>query len=157
MWSTMRYPPGRGLIVGPRRSLPALALVLGLAACTVTLISHYDEVFDRSATALQRQLDAHLTRLLASGAGSDSTTYAFNVPFYNQYEIDLRSLLVRARSLPRNGPTSTQLEALIASVAELRREHQANTRLGAAYLETSRGLLNQAWQAVLALELAKKR
>lgn len=153
----MRCPPERSLILPRRRSqFVALALALSASACTVTLISRYDQVFDHTATALQRQLDIHLTRLETNPA-SDSATYALNVPFYTQYEVELRSLLVRARSLPRNQPTATQLEALITSVAELKQQHQASTRLSPAYIRTARDLLNQSWQSVLALELAKKR
>lgn len=154
----MRYPPGRSFTCRRGQRPPVLALVLALcaSACTVTLISPYDQVFDQTATALQRQLDGHLTRLEAGPAG-DSATFAFNATFYTQYEVELRSLLVRARSLPRNQPTATQLEALMASVAELKQQHQASTRLSPAYIRTARDLLNQSWQAVLALELAKKR
>ena len=60
----------------PRKSRTSrfwsVALAFVLSACSVTLISHYDEQIDQAATALQKQMDAHLTKLEATSA-ADAT------------------------------------------------------------------------------------
>ena len=48
------------------RPLATVILLLALAACTPRLLAPYDEVTDRSVSALQRQTEAHLIALEAA-------------------------------------------------------------------------------------------
>ena len=59
----------------------SVALAFVLCACSITLISNYDEQIDRAATALQRQMDAHLTKLEA--VSGPVATFAL-VAFFNK-------------------------------------------------------------------------
>lgn len=145
------------MTLSSRARLPRLLLALVVTACSVTLVARYDEVFDRSASSLQHRFDSHLTRLMALPPASDSAAYPASAPFYLAYQVDLRALLLRARSLPRNELTAQQLEAVAASIEEVRATHERRTRLDTAFARVSRDLVNQGWQGVLALELAKQR
>ncbi len=140
-----------------RRSLAfSLLLVAALTGCTVTLISQYDEQFDQSATALQRRLDVFLTDLAAT-RNADESGYARHERFYGAYAVDLRALLIRARSLPKNERTAEQVELMLNSLESLRATHQTQGVLSPGYVTAARDQFNQAWQNIIALELAKKR
>lgn len=78
----------------------AFSLLL-LVGCPVTLISHYDPEIDRSATALQKEMDSFLTKL-ETVAETPEAQYAQHNQFYDDYLVELRSVLVRAQSHPKN-------------------------------------------------------
>jgi hypothetical protein len=141
---------------GRRPVAVSLVLAAALTACTVTLVSRYDEQLDQSATALQRRLDVFLTGL-AAARSADETGYARHERFYGDYAVDLRALLVRARSLPKNERTAEQVDLMLDSVESLRVTHQSQGALSPGYVTAARGQFNQAWQNIIALELAKKR
>jgi hypothetical protein len=144
-------------IVSLRKRRGPLAVAAGvllsvLLACSVTLISNYDEQIDKSATSLQRQMDSFLTSL-------DSTpqpTYASTKEFYTDYAVDLRSLLVRAQSHPKNTQTEQQIELMMKSLEDLRQMHEAGP-IDPEVLKTTRDMFNQSWKAIITLEMAKKR
>jgi len=138
-----------------RRVGPLFLLTIWLAlsaGCTVTLISRYDEQIDKSATALQRKMDGFLTSLEAT----PQPTYQDKKNFYSDYLVELRSVLVRAQSHPNNTITEHQLELMIQNLEALRQLHEAGPVDGQA-IATTRDLFNQAWRAIITLELAKKR
>jgi hypothetical protein len=117
----------------------APALIVPQAGCSrITLISSYDEQMDRSATELQRRMDAFLT-MLADREGAPEASYDSNKTFYSDYAVELRSLQVRAAGQPKNQITVQQLDLMTSSLEELR------------------DLFNQSWGAIIALEMAKKR
>jgi hypothetical protein len=120
----------------------------------VALIAPYDEQVDQSATALQRRMDAYLTTLAQKGTGPDAR-YEANKEFYTQYGVDLRSLLIRAQSWPKNKLTEDQLTLMLKNLEQLRLAH-ADAPLSAEAITTFRDLFNQGWRAILTLELAKK-
>jgi hypothetical protein len=141
----------------PQRSAVArivlLALLLaGVSGCAVTLISQYDEQIDKSATALQLEMDAFLTGLEAA----PQPTFAEKQPFYTDYQVKLRSVLLRAQSHPKNDLTVRQIELMTKNLAELQAAHRAGP-LDPAAVATTRSLFNLGWQAIIKLELAKKR
>ena len=134
----------------------APALIIPQTGCSrITLISSYDEQIDHSATELQRRMDAFLT-MLADKEGTPQASYESNKSFYSDYAVDLRSLKVRAVSQPKNQITSQQIDLMTASLEELRKAHESGP-ITADAVPTFRDLFNQAWGAIIALEMAKKR
>lgn len=135
-------------------------LTLGFATillwgCTVTWMSAYDEQIDRTATALQKQMDGFLTRVEAS-AGDDGL-YAANATFYRDYSVDLRSLKLRAETHPKNRQSIAQYDVLAKSLEDLRSRHEQQQRVSPDYVKEARNLFNISWQAIIKLEVAKKR
>lgn len=142
---SLRMPRWRsGIIAG---------LVLSvLLACSVKLISNYDEQIDQSATSLQKDMDRFLTRLIADPQPS----YEKSKDFYDEYAVELRSLLLRAQSHPKNTQTEQQIQLMMKSLEDLRTMHQAGP-IDDDVLKTTRDLFNQSWKAIITLEMAKKR
>lgn len=138
------------------RTLVMLALLWAGAGCTrVMLVSDYDEHIDRAASDLQRRMDRFLTGLAAdTGAAA---AYEPHRAFYRDYLLDLRAVELRARAHPKNAQSLEQYRLMRESLEALRSTHEAQGALGAAFLEASRELFNQSWQAIIALEVAKRR
>ena len=143
------------------RLRPLLLLLLvafAPAACaTVRLVGAYDEKVDQAATQLQRQMDAHLTRLESLPAGDAGRAYAPNQQFYLEYGVDLRALEARVSGLPGNTITTQQIDLMEGSLEQLRSTHQTQNNLSTASIGLYRTQFNTAWRAILAFELAKKR
>lgn len=138
-----------------RAWVAGLCLGLASAACTVTLVSHYDEQIDRAATELQRRMDLYLT-ILEFTSGPE-TAYAANEEFYLEYAVDVRSVDLRARAHPKNSISLQQYAVMLASLEDLRATHETQDTLSAAYIRQVRAMFNQAWGAIIRLEVAKKR
>ena len=138
----------------PSRFL-SVALAFVLSACSISLISNYDEQIDRAATVLQKQMDAHLTRLEA-GSGADAT-FESNKRFYQDYLVDLRSVELRASTHPENQQSLGQYRLMIRNLEDVRSTHETEGTLSLAYIDTVRELFNQGWRAIITLEVAKKR
>jgi hypothetical protein len=138
-------------------AVAGLALLVAVAAfgCAVRLISDYDREIDRAATRLQREMDTFLTRLEVA-SGTPAAGYAPHAGFYPDYLVALRSVLVRAQSHPQNRITEEQLLLMIDSLEQLRLAHEAGP-LDPAAIRAARNLFNQAWRAIITVELAKKR
>jgi len=130
-------------------------LLLGLVGCQVTLISSYDPEIDRTATALQKRMDSFLTGLERQ-AGLPQADYSSNVAFYDDYAVELRSLHLRAESHAKNEITAKQLTLMMDNLQQLRIAHEAGP-LATPTLRATRDLFNQGWQAIIALEIAKRR
>lgn len=147
------------------RLLLALALValavLAAGGCTVRLISDYDETIDRSASELQKEMDAFLTDM-EIGEG-ESVMYGVNRGFYPYYATEVRAVLVRAQAHPKNEQSVAQYELMLDSLKELEEAHRGDEGVeseGALPVEAIpvfRDLFNQAWSAIIRLEVAKKR
>jgi hypothetical protein len=132
-----------------------VCLLLGLVGCQVTLISSYDPEIDWGATALQKKMDAFLTGL-GTHAGQPQAAYAWNVAFYDDYLVELRSLRIRAQSHEKNEITANQLMLMMDNLQQLRLAHEAGP-LVPPTVQATRDLFNQGWQAIIALEIAKRR
>lgn len=133
-----------------------LAVCWVLSACAgVRYIALYDGEIERSATELAKGMDRFLLEL-RDASGTVRSGYPPHEAFYREYEVELRSLVRRARSHPRNDQTTDQLLLLLDSLEALRTVHEAGP-LPDEQIEVTRDLFNQSWQAVLTLEMAKKR
>ncbi|GJL59208.1 MAG: hypothetical protein NPIRA03_20650 [Nitrospirales bacterium] len=130
-------------------------LQLGLVGCQVTLISSYDPEMDRTATSLQKRMDAFLTRL-ETHAGESQAHYSWDEVFYHDYLVELRSLQLRSQSDPANEFTAKQLTLMMDNFEQLRLAHQGGP-LPVSTIQATRDLFNQGWQAIIAQEIAKRR
>jgi len=147
------------------RLLPALALValavLAAGGCTVRLISDYDETIDRSASQLQKEMDAFLTDM--ENGRDESVMYGVNRGFYPYYATEVRAVLVRAQAHPKNEQSVAQYELMLDSLQELETAHRGEEgaedegTLPVEAIPVFRDLFNQAWSAIIRLEVAKKR
>lgn len=141
-------------------ALVALA-VLAAGGCTVRLISDYDETIDRSASELQKEMDAFLTDM--ENGKDESVMYGVNRGFYPYYATEVRAVLVRAQAHPKNEQSVAQYELMLDSLKELEEAHRGDEGLedeGTLPVEAIpvfRDLFNQAWGAIIHLEVAKKR
>jgi len=138
-----------------RTTVSRLAVVLcifTLLACSVRLISNYDPQIDQAATTLQKEMDGFLTRLESDPPPS----YAKSKQFYDDYAVDLRSVLIRAQSHPKNTQTEKQLALMMNNLKQLEEVHKAGN-VSPEVVATMRGLFNQGWLAIIRLEVAKNR
>lgn len=138
-----------------------IILTLAVLACVFTacanvqLIAEYDGQVDRSAARLAKDMDRHLLNLEIM-SGTPAAEYKYHQGFYLDYEVELRALLRRARSHPQNARTTEQLELMLDSLGALQTVHELGP-LPEEQIAVTRGLFNQSWQAILTLEMAKKR
>ena len=138
----------------------ALTLLLAATSCAMPTAGApaaparhgpaYDSQIDTAATSLQSEMDGFLTNI----ATDPNFTYERFKSWYSDYELKLRSLLVRTRAHADDDATTQQVEAVLRNVETLRSAHEAGP-LSLEAAETFRVQFNAGWQAVLALELAK--
>lgn len=135
---------------------PLLALLLLLAACTVRLISAYDEELDRRVTGFQQRVDTFLA-LAAAGAGPD---FEHSTQFYAEGRAELAVIATRANAVDKNELTCEQVGGLRRAFADLQELHKHNRDKPAAWQAAAvpaQDVIDQACRAILRLELAKKR
>ncbi len=135
--------------------LTALAAVFVAAGCTLKLVADYDEVTDQAVTALQRKVERFFVDLERDIPTPDAD-YANHVEFYDDVRADLRVIRVRAAARPKNEITLEQLDLLAANVDNLEALHELGFE-DREELVPVRAAFEQGFQAILTLELAKKR
>jgi hypothetical protein len=133
-----------------------IVVAVAATACTnVQLIADYDVQVDRSATRLAKDMDRYLLNLKIM-IDTPAAEYKYHQRFYRDYEVDLWATLRRARSHPQNEQTTRQLELMLDSLDALQAVHELSP-LPEGQITVTRELFNQSWQAILTLEMAKKR
>jgi hypothetical protein len=128
------------------------------SACAVRMMSEYDEITDRSATELQKKVEGFVTRMMAA-SGTPAGEYARNEAVYDELMIDARSLKMRASALPRNSQTVQHVDAIEQNLVTLRNLHRlgGTNGLRPAVAQPALAALNQQFQALITLEIAKRR
>ncbi len=153
-----------------RKILALIIVLLFLSACSsVRLISDYDEVTDRSLTAIQRKT-ADFIDFLEKNYQSEAAGYERNIKFYNEMNKMLRTLEFRVNAIPDNSRTVALVRnirlvilgdksaAAQGSLQDLHRLPQNRERgISPAVLKIARRNIDQAISAALSLEIAKKR
>ena len=142
----------------PRSRAFAMTLLCAIAVsgCALRLAADYDEQIDRAATALQQEMDAHLTKLELLGPASEAA-FAQHRQFYADYGVKLRSVRVRAQGKDKNEITIEQIDNMANSLETLRKLHEEQGTVSSGFVKTSRELFNTGWAAVLKWEMAKRR
>jgi hypothetical protein len=131
--------------------------VLAVVGCTVSLIAPYDEATVNSVTALLKKTDTFLIQqqsYLESGQQS-MTTYEHNQPWYNEVQVDLNAIIVRAQAIPKNQNTVNQLSKLQTAFNDLISQNKQG--FSKEYLAIAQMSVNQLIGAILAAEFAKKQ
>lgn len=146
-----------------------LFFVLLLSGCTIRLVSMYDEVTDTSLTEIQKKTDSFIEKAKANDE-SQASSFANSKAFYEEIDKDLKSLLFRVGSIPKN----KEMESLVRNIqllivgdqeapkgTSLKELHQITPSGGVKVINSTAFALaqrqiNQALHAALSLELAKK-
>ena len=149
-------------------ALAGSALIGLCTACTVQLISPYDEQTDKSVTALQRKVETFFVKLEGLQV-SPECRYNNNKTFYEESKVDISAIQVRAVAIPKNDVTSEQIQLLSKSLDALEKIHsgklatkgdaktKGNGCMDPAELAADRQAFNSSFTAILKLEIAKKR
>ena len=132
-----------------------LALTVALSGCAIKLISSYDDVTDKTVTALQKKTEAHLVALEAVD-GLPECKYENHKPFYDEAKVDVSAITVRAAAIPKNEITTEQTVLLSKSLETLEKLHKIAC-LSKDQIAPLREQFNSSFTAILKLELAKRR
>ena len=131
-----------------------------LGGCTARLVADYDPVIDKSLIDLSIKTENYFNRL-QENFGTDKADFASHRRFYDEFEVEVNTLIVRARIHPRNEITIEQLELLRESMAgfeELHRQDLGTMERDAALatIGVARSTIKQHFEAIWKLEFEKK-
>lgn len=148
---------GRQTVGVLRRALlfTVMAAALGGLGCQIKLVADYDEVTDRSVTALQREFERFFIDVERNLYTPDADHENY-VGFYDEVRAELSVIRVRAAARPKNEITVEQLDLVVQNVDNLEELHKLGFD-SPEELEPLRTAFQQSFQAILTLELAKKR
>lgn len=139
-----------------KRTLLLSFVTLCLFSCNaVHLISEYDEVTDKSITALQEKVSSFFVDM-SENLGTEKANYTHYQPFYREVKIKLTTLQIRANAMEKNEITQEQLRALKQLMSDLEAMHKTGFP-NQATLDLSEQACNRAFTAILKLQLALKR
>ena len=137
----------------------SIFLVVALAACSVSLISAYDDIFDKSAADTQKKVSLLMEQLQREG--SAARQYSNSVKAYTDIDADLHFLLVRAEANSSSGPNSetvTIVQTIQQNMALVEEQHRRKpSGPSMAFLQSAQQQLDLQFVALIQLELAKKR
>ena len=125
-----------------------------LPFCSVKLIADYDEIIERSATDLQKNINFILFRLERI-AETKEGNYDNYHDFYDNTKVELYSLLIRAEAIPNNEITAKQINNLIENFLILENMHKKGIKQ--FEIKPIRDAINIQFASIIKLELAKKR
>jgi hypothetical protein len=125
-------------------------ILLLLTACSIHLISNYDEIIDQGITQFQKIIDIHLIAM------ESNPNQPFRQGFFDSLHADLRVLKTRASATPQNDETIIHINNLSSQVdsVEVVERHGLSSFLYDSLAATS---IDDDCQHALKLELAKKR
>jgi hypothetical protein len=132
-----------------------LVTLLMLSACSIRLISAYDETTDKAVTALQNKTETHFVAL-ESLEGRPGCEYEKSKVFYDQAKVDISAIEVRAAAIPKNEITTLQAQLLAQNLEALRKLHKISC-LSVWQIDPLRIQFNSSYTAILKEELAKRR
>lgn len=138
------------------RTAMVLLIILQFGACTIKLISDYDQQTDEAVVSLHKQIESLLIKIEKS-TGSTKSAYINFEKLYDDIRTDLASLQLRAKTRPLNEIQVTQLSNISNQIDLLEKAHRSPEGIIKDEIPIIRGAFNQAIEAILKLELAKKR
>jgi len=94
-----------------------LGMTLVIGACTIQLVSNYDETIDKETLQLQKKLDGYFTSL--HNAGPEELKYKSQQKFYESVLVDLNAIGVRAGGIYKNKLTIGQIDLAKENLAYL--------------------------------------
>jgi len=126
-------------------------LSLFISSCSVSLISDYDEITDKTITEMQEKTSTVLVQL-EDDAGTDN--YMLYKPFYQEVKADLNTLSVRANAIDKNQVTIDQIATLSSNFDNMESLHKK--KLSKEDIPLIRSALNRSFTAMIKLQMAKK-
>ena len=126
-----------------------------LSGCSIKLISSYDEITDKTVTALHKKVETFFVSLESQEALPECE-YGNHKKFYEEAEVEISAIEVRARAVPKNENTIEQVELLKDSLNKLKSLHKISC-LSKEQIVPLRNAFNSSFTAILKLEFAKKR
>lgn len=148
------------------KNLHAVLLSLLLAGCAVQFVSDYDPETDQGVSALQSEVTAHFATLGQLATGPNGRPLSPDCKFenfravYAQFAAQAHVLKVRNEVRDKNELTIAQLGLLEQNLGELlpaaHRDGDGACMSSGAVL-VARETMDQAFRAILKLELAKKQ
>ena len=133
----------------------AAASLLFAVGCQLKLVADYDEVTDQAVTALQRDVERFFIDI-ERNIYTPEADYENYVDFYSEARAEINVIRVRAAARPKNEITVEQLNLLEQNLRNLEELHQIGFD-DPEELQPLRSAFRSGFQAILTLELAKKR
>ncbi|MGH6924792.1 MAG: hypothetical protein ACRED5_13740 [Propylenella sp.] len=132
---------------------------VALAACTVSFVSSYDDVFDKSAADTQKKITLLLTEL--QKPGSQARRYANSAKTYSDIGADLHTLRVRAEANNtdgKNADTLTILGTIQQNMVLLEDEHRRQpSGPSPDFVQLAQRQIDVQFVSLIQFERAKKR
>lgn len=135
--------------------LLSLVMVIVTSCTSIRLISEYDEITDKTVTALQEKVAAFFVKI-SDQVGSNQANYANHIQFYEDAKVDLNILKTRADAIDKNKIVQEQIAELTKMVNNLETLH----KIGFSNREQLMILqqpFNSAFTAIIKLQLGLKR
>jgi hypothetical protein len=136
------------------------ALVLALAACHVQFVTEYDQTFDAELSTAYQDIDILLTRLGTPSAADptvSAVSYAAVAADYARIDAALDAMQMRADARTLNDATSASVTKIRQTFDGLEDASKSPGGLRVAHVRDELGILRHDFQALMALEAAKKR
>lgn len=131
-------------------------IILFLSSCSsIRLISDYDEITDKTVTALQEKVTMFFVKM-ESEIGTDQAKYENYKQFYQDAKVDLTTLKIRADAIDKNKIVQEQVAELTNMLGNLEKLH----KIGFNSPELVKPLeqpFNSAFTAITKLQLGLKR
>ena len=138
-----------------RSYLSLLVLLITATACTVQLVSNYDEKTDEAITKLQKDVTEFLVTV-GDQYGSPACAHAQHKKFYQDTKVAISSIEVRANAIPKNSITTQQVGILKNNIDLLETLHKSGC-FKSGQVSALQSSFDSGITAILKLELAKKR
>jgi len=138
-----------------RHQIISCFIVAAVAGCALSRTAPYDPQIDAGITDLHMETTAFLQNL-ERRLGTPDARHGQYVEFYDHVRVVLASLRLRADVWPENERTVEQIELLARSFAALEELHRDGID-DPTTLDTVRRQFDTAFQAIMRLELAKRR
>ncbi|MEF3077403.1 hypothetical protein [Winogradskyella poriferorum] len=136
-----------------------LTLVLFQNCKSIRLISEYDEITDKTVTAVQEKVSGYFVKL-ENSVGTKESSYDNYKEQFEQIKIDLNTLEVRAKAIDKNRIVIEQVKELQNMIANLEKLHKSfgeNGYQSYDLIEPNLNSFNSAFTAIIKLQLALKR
>lgn len=98
-------------------------LIIGLAACKVTLLSAYDQVTDNVLSSMQQSTSAFFVKY-ETDPQSQELVYTKQQPFYQDLKTNARTLRIRNNAIEKNQPMIGMLDELDANINRMDSLHK---------------------------------
>lgn len=130
----------------------AVAAILFLAGCRLTLVGQYDETIDKGITDFEKRMDLFLIQ------EARTPIPPFNQSFYDETLADLKVIETRAAALPNDELTAKIVMNLEDQVKAIQAADKAGSgTVTPAFFTIAQTTIDGDCQRALRFELAKKQ